>query len=389
MIENNPEPEPEPESENVPEPEPEPEPENVPEPEPEPEHEPEPEPEPEPELEPEPEPAPEPEPEPEPELEPEPKPKPEPTAPKLEAPAQPEIDIIVSYLTFMDARHGNIDGIHRREAKRMVRYNYPETYHLNKGICYTSDKMYIGMSPEVCRYMSIKLNEACHTVVGDTSMHKLLSDSADLPVGQMYLVVGLLVQGEYYATPNLYELVHDVKDADDDDPMDITHTNAEWLAKIETGRFRDRLRRAGIMLMNVIDTAEGRKPIELLTPNEPAGTWGEYLSDHIKAHDVSADVSDEQAAARLDAITRFRAKVDDLLGPSGLPKRFSTSIILGYFKDSAKLKDENRQTLNKYQKPIALFSKHLKMAATDGTTIVDVTAGTGTTAVREGCNPID
>eukprot|EP00873_Tetraselmis_striata_P043675 jgi/Tetstr1/463939/TSEL_008744.t1 len=61
--------------------------------------------------------------------------------------------------------------------------------------------------------------------------------------------------------------------------------------------------------------------------------------------------------------------------------RFSTSIMLGHFKDSAKLKDENRQTVNKYQKPIALFAKHLKMAATDGTTIVDVAAGTGTTAV--------
>eukprot|EP00873_Tetraselmis_striata_P011936 jgi/Tetstr1/432200/TSEL_021656.t1 len=63
------------------------------------------------------------------------------------------------------------------------------------------------------------------------------------------------------------------------------------------------------------------------------------------------------------------------------PRRFSTSIMLGHFKDSSKLKDENRQTVNKYQKPIALFAKHLKMAATDGTTIVDVTAGTGTTAV--------
>eukprot|EP00873_Tetraselmis_striata_P026281 jgi/Tetstr1/446545/TSEL_034070.t1 len=69
------------------------------------------------------------------------------------------------------------------------------------------------------------------------------------------------------------------------------------------------------------------------------------------------------------------------------PQRFSTSIMLGNFKDSAKLKDENRQPVNKYQKPIALFSKHLKMATTYGTTIVDVTAGTGTTAVREGCNP--
>eukprot|EP00873_Tetraselmis_striata_P034938 jgi/Tetstr1/455202/TSEL_042052.t1 len=138
----------------------------------------------------------------------------------------------------------------------------------------------------------------------------------------MGLVVGLLIQGEYYATPYLYELVHGVRDAGDDDPMMVvTHTNAEWLAKIETWRFRDLLRRASIKLMNAIDTAKGRKPIELLTPNEPAKTWGENLSDHIIDHDVSADVSDEQAAARLAALTRFRAKVDDL-GPSGFPKKF-------------------------------------------------------------------
>eukprot|EP00873_Tetraselmis_striata_P013799 jgi/Tetstr1/434063/TSEL_023207.t1 len=78
---------------------------------------------------------------------------------------------------------------------------------------------------------------------------------------------------------------------------------------------------------------------------------------------------------------------DDAWGTDDFNDGFSTSIMLGHFKDSAKLKDENRHTVNKYQKPIALFSKHLKMAATDGTTIVDVTAGTGTTAVREECNP--
>eukprot|EP00873_Tetraselmis_striata_P044288 jgi/Tetstr1/464552/TSEL_009309.t1 len=87
---------------------------------------------------------------------------------------EPEIDMVVNYLTYMDARHGNIDGSHRRDAKRMGKFNYPETYWDNKGICYTSDKMYTGLSPEVCRYMSMKLNEADQTVVGDTSMHKLL-----------------------------------------------------------------------------------------------------------------------------------------------------------------------------------------------------------------------
>eukprot|EP00873_Tetraselmis_striata_P013798 jgi/Tetstr1/434062/TSEL_023206.t1 len=173
---------------------------------------------------------------------------------------EPEIDMIVRYLTYMDARHGNIDGSHRREAKRMVKFNYPETYWDNNGICFTSDKMYIGMSPEVCRYMSLKLIEdvpSSHLSsflkptgtfsfgyedrrkqedygfgpklpwLDEPSLAKQ-SDSADLPVGQMYLVVGLLIQGEYYATPNLYELVQNVKDAGDDDPMVVTHTNAEW-----------------------------------------------------------------------------------------------------------------------------------------------------------------
>eukprot|EP00873_Tetraselmis_striata_P026634 jgi/Tetstr1/446898/TSEL_034356.t1 len=90
--------------------------------------------------------------------------------------------MIVSYLTYMDARHGNIDGSYRRKAKRTVKFNYPENYLDNKGICFTSDKMYIGLSLEVCRYMSMKLNEAGHTVVGDTSMHKLLvSDNTQPP----------------------------------------------------------------------------------------------------------------------------------------------------------------------------------------------------------------
>eukprot|EP00873_Tetraselmis_striata_P019483 jgi/Tetstr1/439747/TSEL_003005.t1 len=160
--------------------------------------------------------------------------------------------------SYKGARQANIDGSHRREAKRMVKENYPEIYKANKGIHLTSDKMYIGLSPEVCRYISMKLNEAGHTVVGDTSMHKLLgvgfghhapwldepslakqSDSADLPVGQMYLVVGLLIQGEHNVTPCLYDLVDDIKDAGDNGPMAATHTNAEWLAMIETWRWGD------------------------------------------------------------------------------------------------------------------------------------------------------
>eukprot|EP00873_Tetraselmis_striata_P006564 jgi/Tetstr1/426828/TSEL_017043.t1 len=253
---------------------------------------------------------------------------------------KPEIDVIIDFLSAYGARQANIDGSHRREAKRMVKENYPEIYKANKGIHLTSAKMYIGLSPEVCRYMSMKLNEAGHTVVGDTSMHKLLdvgfgphapwldepslakqSDSADLPVGQMYLVVGLLIQGEHSVTPSLYELVDDIKHAGDNGPMAVTHTNAEWLAMIETWRFRDLLRRASIKLMNVIDTAKGRETIQLLTPDEPARNWGKYLSDHIIDWDVQDKVSDEQAAARLDAITKFRANVDDL-GPTGFPRKF-------------------------------------------------------------------
>eukprot|EP00873_Tetraselmis_striata_P015219 jgi/Tetstr1/435483/TSEL_024389.t1 len=138
--------------------------------------------------------------------------------------------------------------------------------------------------------------------------------------------------------------------------------------------------------MNTIDTAKGREAIRLLTPDEPAMNWGKYISDHIIDWDVKDTVSDQQAAARLDAITNFRAKVDDL-GPTSFPRKFQ-DLFKGQFKDTAKLKDENRQTVNKYQKPIALFAKHLKMAAIDGTTIVDVTAGTGTTvAVSRSSSP--
>eukprot|EP00873_Tetraselmis_striata_P038362 jgi/Tetstr1/458626/TSEL_045029.t1 len=238
---------------------------------------------------------------------------------------KPEIDVIIKFLVAHGARQANIDGSHRREAKRMVKENYPEIYKANKGIHLTSDKMYIGLSPQVCRYMSMKLNEAGHTVVGDTSMHKLLdvgfgphapwldepslakqSDSADLPVGQMYLVVGLLIQGEHNVTPSLYELVDDIKHAGDNGPMDVTHTNAEWLVMIETKRFCDLLRhRASIKLMNAIDTAKGIEALQLLTPDEPARNWGKYLSDHIIEWDVEDEVSDPQAAARLDAITKF------------------------------------------------------------------------------------
>eukprot|EP00873_Tetraselmis_striata_P028380 jgi/Tetstr1/448644/TSEL_035889.t1 len=87
---------------------------------------------------------------------------------------EPEIDVIIKNLGSRGALQANIDGNHRREAKRMVKENDPEIYESNKGICFTSDKMYIGLSPEVGRYMSMKLNEAGHTFVGDKSMDKLM-----------------------------------------------------------------------------------------------------------------------------------------------------------------------------------------------------------------------
>eukprot|EP00873_Tetraselmis_striata_P037293 jgi/Tetstr1/457557/TSEL_044126.t1 len=192
---------------------------------------------------------------------------------------KPEIDVIIKFMGCECALPANIDGSHRREAKCMVKENYPEIYETNKGIRFTSDKMYIGISSEVCRYMSMKLNEACHTVdagfdpstpmLDEPSLAKP-SDSADLLVGQMYLVVRLLIQGERDVTPNLYELVDDIKHAGNKGPMAVTHTNAEWLAMIETSRFRDLLRRASIKVMNAIDTAKGREAIRLLTPDEPA-----------------------------------------------------------------------------------------------------------------------
>eukprot|EP00873_Tetraselmis_striata_P003668 jgi/Tetstr1/423932/TSEL_001414.t1 len=137
----------------------------------------------------------------------------------------------------------------------------------------------------------------------------------------MYLVVGLLIQGEHNVTSNLYELVDDIKHAGEKGPMAVTHTNAEGLAMIETWSFRDLLRRASIKVMNAIDSAKSREAIRLLTPDEPARNWGKYLSDHSIDWDVEDKVSDQQAVARLDAITKFRAKVDDR-GPTGFPRKF-------------------------------------------------------------------
>eukprot|EP00873_Tetraselmis_striata_P038376 jgi/Tetstr1/458640/TSEL_004344.t1 len=99
-----------------------------------------------------------------------------------------EVDVIIKFLDAQCALQANIDGSYRREAKRMVKENYPGIYENNKGIRFTSDKMYIGLSLEVCRYMSMKLNEAGHTVVGDTSMHKfMVSDQTPLIITELCL----------------------------------------------------------------------------------------------------------------------------------------------------------------------------------------------------------
>eukprot|EP00873_Tetraselmis_striata_P014845 jgi/Tetstr1/435109/TSEL_024077.t1 len=90
---------------------------------------------------------------------------------------------------------------------------------------------------------------------------------------------------------------------------------------IESKRFRNLLRRACIKIMNAIDTGKGRAAIRQLAPDELTRDWADRLSDHIIEADVAVDVSDEQAAACLDAITKVRARVDDL-GPTGFPKKF-------------------------------------------------------------------
>eukprot|EP00873_Tetraselmis_striata_P004268 jgi/Tetstr1/424532/TSEL_015060.t1 len=312
---------------------------------------------------------------------------------------KPEIDVIIQFLGSQGALQANIDGSHRREAKRMVKENYPEIYKANKGIHLTADKMYIGLSPEVCRYMSMKLNEAGHTIVGDTSMHKLLldepalakqSDSADLPVGQIYLVVGLLIQGEHNVTPSLYELVDDIKHAGDNDPMAVTHTNAGWLAMIETWRWGD------MTSADCLTPLPVREHIAATNTNIKSEAYRiknqmPDLAEELPVMPKGEEVDKDDKVWLNTELCKTCIVEGDFKAPATkqavADAMFSTYIMLGHFKDTAKLKDENRQTVSKYQKPIALFAKHLKMAATDGTTIVDVTAGTGTTAVHEGCNP--
>ena len=59
---------------------------------------------------------------------------------------------------------------------------------------------------------------------------------------------------------------------------------------------------------------------------------------------------------------------------------YSNKINLPSFADARKFKIDN-ETLNKYQKPVLLFMKHLTMWAPQGSIIIDVTDGTGTTGV--------
>ena len=61
-------------------------------------------------------------------------------------------------------------------------------------------------------------------------------------------------------------------------------------------------------------------------------------------------------------------------------RRYSTAARMGAFIPARRL-TEGDEVVNRYQKPVALFAKHLKMACKTGDVVVDVTAGTGTTAV--------
>ena len=62
--------------------------------------------------------------------------------------------------------------------------------------------------------------------------------------------------------------------------------------------------------------------------------------------------------------------------------RYSTKICLPAFLKDKKYVDATGETLNHYQKPIFLMMKHLTMWSPQGSVIIDITSGTGTTAVR-------
>ena len=63
-------------------------------------------------------------------------------------------------------------------------------------------------------------------------------------------------------------------------------------------------------------------------------------------------------------------------------KRYSTVSYLGYSKDTCKFKHEG-EVLNKTQKPVSLFLKSILAWAKPETVVLDLTCGSGTTAVSE------
>ena len=67
----------------------------------------------------------------------------------------------------------------------------------------------------------------------------------------------------------------------------------------------------------------------------------------------------------------------------GMVFRYSSKICLPTFLKEKKYVDSNGATLNHYQKPIFLMMKHLAMWSPQGSVIIDITSGTGTTADKD------
>ena len=59
--------------------------------------------------------------------------------------------------------------------------------------------------------------------------------------------------------------------------------------------------------------------------------------------------------------------------------RYSTSMLLGHFKDTKKF--GYPKVLNRYQKPLLVFMRHLLCWTKMGARVIDITSGSGTTAV--------
>ena len=56
-------------------------------------------------------------------------------------------------------------------------------------------------------------------------------------------------------------------------------------------------------------------------------------------------------------------------------------MLLGHFSDNKKFGKPS--PLNKYQKPLLLFMRHLLCWTRIGAKVIDITSGSGTTAVRK------